>query len=143
LSSSHQIGIWDTTPQHNLLASATVSPIGSVDIGGFWYVNIAPLTLSANTIYMIGARYSDNDFDFARGNATTLISANGVVIKDAFLSTGIGFEFPDLNVSGANLGFFGPNAGFEAVPEPAMTALAMGLGLVALIVYKRRHVRLS
>ncbi len=140
LSSSHLVGIWDMTPQHNLLASALVTPQSSTKVNDYWYVNLqAPLQLKANTLYMIGARYSDNDFDFARGNVTAVVPGSGLALKDAYLSSGVGFEFPDLNVSGANLGFFGPNAGFTPVPEPAMLALVTGLALAAFSVYKRRH----
>ncbi len=125
LTASHAVGIWDTTPNHNLLASVVVTPTGSTDLNGFWYVATAPLTLQSGVTYRLGAQYADIDFDTARGNATSATLAHGT-LGDAYLSSGTGFEFPDVNVSGANLGFFGPNAAFLPVPEPAQLSVLAG-----------------
>ncbi len=140
LNSSHLVGIWEmTTPQHTLLASALVTPQTATGIGEFWYVNLgAPLTLLAGREYMIGARYADNDFDFAMGNVASVTTDPRIALGDAWLSSGIGFEFPELNVSGANLGFFGPNAGFAPVPEPAGVLLASALALGVFAFLRRR-----
>jgi hypothetical protein len=65
----------------------------------------------------------------------TMTTAPGVTILDAVLSSGTGVEFPDLNASGANRGFFGPNVLFTVVPEPVSTALVAG----ALLVFAMRR----
>lgn len=141
LSASHEVGLWDTTPQRNLLGSVTVTPGNSSAINGFWYVNLAsPLTLSAGTHYVLAAQYSDVDFDQVKGNVTS-VTMSGATLGNALLSSGTGFGFPDIDVSGANLGFIGPNAAFTVVPESAGTALAVGFGLVALAVFRRISVQ--
>lgn len=131
LTASHTVGIWDTTPAHNLLAQAIVAPSTSTDLNGFWYVNlVTPLVLAPHTTYVIGAQYADVDLDLAQGNVASVITASDVTLGDALLSSGINFTFPDLNVSGANLGFFGPNAGFESVPEPERYAVVAAAALL-------------
>lgn len=145
LFNPHTVGIWDATTKA-LLRSAIVQQNDAVKIGQFWYVNIAPLTLESGHRYVLGASYADSDFDFALGNIQSVVMGGGVTLGDALLSTGSGFEFPTLNVSGANLGFIGPNAGFTAVPEPsealAMSALALGAFAVARR-FRNRHVATS
>jgi hypothetical protein len=136
LSSSHAVGIWNATTK-SLVAQATVTPQSTLQ-GGFFWVNLAaPITLQSGATYRIGAQYGDIDFDLARGNATSVQADSRITLKDAYLSTGVGFGFPDLNVAGANLGFFGPNAGFQAVPEPSAYALAGGLSLLAFAAFRR------
>ena len=138
LSQSHEVGIWNATSQA-LVASANVTPTATFANSFFWVNLASPITLAAGTTYRIGAQYADIDLDLARGNvpAGSVTVNSGVTLGDAYLSSGSGFQFPDLNVAAANSGFFGPNAGFSAVPEPSAYALVTGLGLVAFIAYRR------
>lgn len=137
LFNSHQVGLWDATT-HGLLASATIPAQGASAIGSFQWVNLsAPLTLPSGHTFVLGASYLDSDFDFARGNISGVGTAPGIALGNALLSTGSDFGFPDLTVSGANLGFIGPNAGFNAVPEPSAWALVTGLGLLAFSAFRR------
>lgn len=129
LFNPHSIGIWDATT-HTLLASAIVPAGISSVVGGFDYVSIPQLTLAAGRSFVLGASYIDNDFDFAKGNISSVTTLPGIVLHDALLSTASTFTFPDLNVSGANLGFFGPNAMFQAVPEPGAWGLVAGVLLL-------------
>lgn len=143
LNGSHQVGIWNASTG-TLLESATVAPSTSTLVNGFFYVNLAtPLTLQAGTSFRIGASYGDIDLDLARGNipAANVTVNSDITLKDAYLSTGTGFTFPDLNVSGANEGFLGPNAGFSAVPEPASTAIVTAAGLAILAAIRRWKAR--
>lgn len=138
LNSSHTVGIWNASSQA-LVGSVTVNPSTATDVNNYFYSNLsAPITLQAGATYRIGAQYADSDLDLALGNASST-TVSGVTLKDAYLSTGSGFEFPDLNVSSANNGFFGPNAGFSAVPEPSAYALVCAIGLLGFAVYRRVH----
>lgn len=139
LNSSHTVGIWDANTQ-TLLGKTVVAPQTAVEVGSFFFANLlAPVTLQAGHTYRIGAQYADIDLDLARGNipAGGVTANSDITLKDAYLSSGSGFGFPDLNVSGANLGFIGPNAGFTAVPEPA-TWGAITAGALALWAALRR-----
>lgn len=136
LYSSHTIGLWDAET-HALLASATVPAQGATAIGAFWYVPIAPLTLQSGHSYVLGATYADSDFDFARGNIATVSMGLGAALGDALLSSGTGFEFPDLVVNGANKGFIGPNALETSVPELGFTGVFSALCLGAFVVWRR------
>lgn len=129
LTESHQVGLWDFATQQ-LLASTTVVPATATDIANFWYAPIAPLTLQAGHHYMLGAFYADNSLDLAIANATATVLA-GATLGDAWLSTVSTFTFPDLNVSGADQGFFGANISFAPVPEPALWSLFTALALIA------------
>jgi hypothetical protein len=140
LYSSHSVGLWDATT-HALLASAVVPAQGAVSVGAFWYVALAaPLTLQAGHSYVLAASYLDSDFDMARGNVTSVVTDPRITMGDALLSTGVGFEFPDLNVSGANFGFYGANALEAVVPEPVHSALAFGIFLVIVAAFRKKEV---
>jgi len=136
LFSSHQVGVWDATTKV-LLASTTVPAQGAANIGDFWYVNIPAITIPAGHTFVLGVSYADNDFDFAKGNITSITMAPGNTIGNARLSTGVGFEFPDLSVPGANFGFVGGNALFAPVPEPSDISLIAGASLVILATLRR------
>lgn len=142
LYNAHTIGLWDSV-SHNLLASATVPAQGAAAIGQFWYVALdASVTLLSGHSYVLGATYLDSDFDFARGNVTSVVTDPRITLGDALLSTGTGFEYPDLNVSGANAGFFGANALETAVPELSITGVFSAICLGGFVAWRRfRQVR--
>lgn len=138
LFNSHEVGIWNATT-HALLADVTV-PAGTAGtfLNGAWYVNLAaPLALPVGQSFVIGAFYKDNDFDFAFGNATSVTTSPWIALGDALLSSSSAFSYPDLNVSGANFGFFGANGSFQAVPEPIHSALACGVILFFFAIWRR------
>lgn len=136
LSSAHSVGIWNAAKE--LIASVLVPEAGATEQNSFFYMPIPTLTLSAGSVYRIGASYSDGDLDLARGNASS-VTANGASIGSAYLSTGSGFEYPDFSVGSANSGFFGPNAGFNAVPEPSSALFVGGLLVLFIVVYRRQR----
>lgn len=140
LSSAHSVGLWNAVTG-TLLAKITVAPATATLSSGYFYANlISPIELTQGTRYRLGAQYSDVDLDLARGNvpAGGVVTDSRITLRDAYLSSGSGFEFPDLNVSGANLGFFGPNASFIPVPEPAAAAFAAGILLAAFAAVRRK-----
>jgi len=143
LSSSHTVGLWDVSAQ-NLVAKTVVAPGSATLVNGFFYANLlTPVTLFAGHTYRLAVQYSDIDLDLARGNVPQGgVSANSdITIKDAYLSSGSGFDYPNLNVSGANLGFFGPNAGFTPVPEPAWAGAITAGALAAWAAIRRWKAR--
>lgn len=134
LTASHSVGLWDA--QHNLIASTTVTPSAIVQNGFAWANLSTSVTLLASGTYTLAAQYADVDFDQALGNLTS-VTMNGSKLGDALLSSGTGFSYPDVNVSGANLGFIGPNAAFAPVPEVACWSLVSGLCLLAFAAVRR------
>lgn len=139
LNNPHTVGVWDATTQ-SLLAKVTVAQATATEINGYFYQNlITPITLQSGHLYRLAVQYSGIDLDLSRANvlAANVHVNSDITLRDAYLSSGSGFDFPDLNVSGANLGFFGPNAGFAPVPEPALTAMLTALALLGVGVYKR------
>lgn len=141
LQNSHLIGLWDTsTPSPSLLASTTVEPNTAVNRNGYWYAGITPLTLQSGKSYVLGALYQDVDQDLAQGSASATLA--GATYIGARLSSSTAFSFPDLLIEGVDKGFFGPNAGFTAVPEPETTAIVTSLCLLVLVVgYRVRFKR--
>jgi hypothetical protein len=140
LNTSHAVGIWDAT-SHLLLASVVVTPTSTV-LNGFWYAPVQPLTLQPSTTYRLGAQYADVDFDLARGNATSVVTDHGT-LGDAYLSSSSSFSFPEIDVAGANSGFFGPNAAFLAVPEPVDEALIVAVLLGCLVIREQWKKKLA
>lgn len=139
LYSSHSVGLWDATT-HALLASAVVPAQGAVEVGSFWYAPLAaPITLTSGHSYVLAASYADSDFDFAKGNVTSVVTDSRIAMGDALLSNGSGFTFPDLNVSGANRGFYGPNALETAVPEPTAVGVVVGISLIGFAALRRNY----
>lgn len=142
LNDAHAVGLWNANTGA-LLAKITVAPSAATLSSHFFYANlITPITLQQGTSYRIAAQYSDVDLDLARGNipAGGVVTDSRITLKDAYLSSGSGFDFPDLNVSGANLGFFGPNASFIPVPEPATVAFAAGILLLGFAAARRKFI---
>lgn len=144
LSDPHTVGIWTSTG--TLLGKATVTQATATEVNNFFYVNlITPITLQSGSTYRIAAQYADVTLDLARGNvpAGGVTVNSDITLKDAYLSSGSGFDFPDLNVAGANLGFFGPNAGFTPVPEPAWAGAITAGALAAWAAIRRWKARQS
>lgn len=136
LNDAHAVGLWNANTGA-LLAKITVAPATATLQSGFFYANlIVPISLSAGGRYRIAAQYADVDLDLARGNVASVTSDPRVTLRDAYLSSGSGFDFPDLNVGGANFGFFGPNALSVPVPEARWFALAASLCLLGFAFYR-------
>lgn len=134
LTSSHQIGIWDSSG--NLLVSGTAGPGGAV-LGDWTYTDVSDTMLTAGERYTIGAMYNATDGDSyvsspsALGLAPEINPTTNGVFPDA---GDLGFVFPGSDST--NLGRFGPNFQFRAVPAPAGLAV---IGLGALVATRRRR----
>lgn len=140
LFDSHAVGIWNADT-HALVASAIVpSGTAATFIDGAWYVNLAtPIALPVGQRFLIGAFYKDSSFDFAFGNATSITAGQGIEIGHAFLTSSSEFSFPDIEVAGADYGFFGATGRFAPVPEPAAVGVVVGISLIGFAALRRNH----
>ena len=148
LAISHEVGVWLRNPGGNtgtLLMSATV-PAGTVAplIDGFRWVEIAPLLISFNTVYSIGAYYSDGDVDLLTTPAAPVFTHDiGQVVQNGRFAYGPGLAFPYIYRSSAEgqIGerFYAANFRYEVVPEPSLGLLLVS-GLAYLFLRRRRSV---
>jgi hypothetical protein len=152
-SSEHVIGLWDNSG--NLLAKA-VMQIGTGDtlIGEFRYASIliptnpGPVILSANTTYVLGAAFLENDPDPFELNISGDQATFDPAVSPGNLRDSAGsFSFPFFN--GGPGSIVGPNALFtlvsngNGVPEGGSTLLLMGAGIAVFFVLRGCTVRRS
>ena len=111
------VDIWDTNG--NVLASSSLSRTGASTLGQFEYNTIVPVTLNANTTYVIAETLPTlaNDYYICRVSST-LIGAGITFGQAEFSSSG----FPTTDEA-ANGKYIGPNAVYALVPEPAALSL--------------------
>ena len=98
----------------------------------FYYAAIAPLTLAANTTYVIGAdlRASQGAVFFGQTTNDPRISLGAAVSGPSSFPTGNADGWPE---------YFGPSFEIAAVPEPATAAFGMGVALAGLCFRRRFH----
>jgi hypothetical protein len=149
LGSSHDLGIW--TISGTLLATQTV-PGGTAGtyLNGFWYTSLGtPLSLTAGQEYVIaGTSGSDKYVTKVSSFMTDSNIDYGTVMKSA---TGGSLGFPSGGGVGLEPGMFGPNflfnlgsggpggGGGAQVPEPGTYAMGAGMGLAAILAFRRRR----
>lgn len=128
LNVSHDVGMWDSAG--NLLASTTVgSGTAGTLAGGFRFIPITPLSLTAGNTYYVGS-VNGIDNDGWLQDPLIIAAPEITYLSRRFESSGGGLVFPDLAGSG-QVGYFGGNFEFgSAVPEPTTLAL-FGAGLLA------------
>lgn len=128
LTFSHDVGIFDGGGV--LVASATVDPGAATD-SGFRFVDLgAPVALNAGT-YTIGGHYQMGSIDRLQNMPLPITPGPGITIGTFLVTAGATLAnpttgtLPDVK--------FGPNFKYialNAVPEPGVTALLAGLGVV-------------
>ena len=135
LSSSHQVGIWNSAG--TLITSVNVlSGTSGTLIDGFRYADIGSILLGPGT-YRIGAA------DLGVGDAyradAIVTAAPGFTYSSARFQAGSGLLRPDTN--GELGGYFGANFLFEissAVPEPSTWAMMLlGFGGIGAAIRRR------
>ena len=143
LADAHPVTIWNAGGTS--VASATV-PSGTTGalIGEYRYTSLpSPVTLSANTTYIITAYYpTSNDGLPAFTSTSNITSATGVSygaargrLDNAFPTADF-FNRPEY--VNANFVFTGSAS---ATPEPGVTALLTGLSVVGTGIFARRRFR--
>lgn len=134
---SHSIGIWAVGSESPLITATIPAGAGASLAGAFRYVDIAGLTLTANTDYIVAA-------SGLYGSVRDLY-AGSVSITDYSASPGITFEGSRGAAEGPGLNYptgfreplspttFGANFQFTTIPEPrTWILLALGGGLLGL-----------
>lgn len=145
LLSAHDVGIWDSTGTTLLTSTTIASGTGATLSGGnFRYNNIANLTLTANTSYLIGATTGSDEW--AYDNYTGLSIDPALTIDENRYSAGATLIAPGTNnpafplFSGGNF-MFSLGSG-SSVPEPGTIALLFASGFSSLgVVARNRRIR--
>jgi hypothetical protein len=140
LNFSHDVGLWDSFG--TLLGSVNVPSGSSATLfNGFWYepITAGPVSLAAGNTYVLGAQYNINDTDLGIIRAVTTTSPE-VTFGTAYTSFSFTLAFPATPVPSLDDGYFGPNALYTTVPEPA-TSVTLGLGLLTLAWSRRSRSR--
>jgi hypothetical protein len=146
LDEAHQVGLFDgigtlkTVTVSNTSALVGGYASGSTTRGGFRYVSISPVLLTAGTTYSVGAFYDASDTEaLLTTEESVVFTSNPLITFGRALFSDAGslsylYQY-DPNAS-STVGYFGPNLQVTAVPEPGVVAfgfLAAGsvLGLIA------------
>ncbi len=143
---SHEVGIWEVTGDHELVAFATVtdsSPLEGTtidDAGQFRFEELSStVELSANATYRIAAYYGSTNSDAATLGDTgdfLLSTADEIAYVAPYYGYTGGLAYPN-DLSGRPASYFGPN--FQFVPEPGTLGLLLSVGVVALVVLVQRR----
>lgn len=142
LVDQHPVGLWDgngTMLAQAIVDNASAASPAANPAHAWRYTDIAAIVLTPGT-YKLGAFYPTNQDPFALNGPNdpgVMIFAPEVTYVQSYVTTGGTEFFTEPNTStGFNPGFFGPNARFTAVPEPATLGLLMIGG--AMMVRRRR-----
>jgi hypothetical protein len=151
-SDHHQVGLWTSDSNRDLLATATVRPTSTIQGSGypngvFRYTSITPVELTAGKLYVIGMTMGAAPFYV--GGSSTLNpvfdpSESGTQRVSGSSPTG-DLLYPFTN-NADKIGYFGPNFTFEKglgvapVPEPSSLAI-FGINAVGWITARRRRRR--
>jgi hypothetical protein len=136
---SQKVGLWNSSG--TLLASAFVSPSGTVTDSQWIFSSITPVQLTAGDTYYVGAQ---GGWDYTGANTQATFSPDLTFLFDQYANTDTSssdLAFPNLSESDGptEAGWFGGNVELAATPTPEPdTFLMMGSGLLALAGMARR-----
>ena len=131
LTHAHDVGIWALTGGAPLATATVPAGTGAALEAGFRWVNSAPVNLTANTDYVIGATVvgGDNIFDIFPSEAE-IDPLFSVSTPSAVVTFAPGLNQPT-SLFGEQ-GLFAPNLAAIPVPDGGVTALLLGASLFAL-----------
>ncbi len=142
LERSEQVGIFALGPTPTLLGKVSIQEgTGSVFHDGSRWENLTtPITLSANTSYMLAWSVQR---DAVPVNVST---ANQVTVNPPFTLEGIGYSYTETGTYGLNfpnlsqrsVGLYAFGGNMELVPEPA-AGLIVAAGLLGFAGWRRRR----
>ncbi len=135
LSNTHTVGIYQYGSSQPLLTSVTI-PSGTSALleNGFRWVPLAsPVTLKANTSYVLAAYYPSLS-DYFYDNAT--VNPAFTALRALYFDGGSGLTLPT-EIFSYDSGFYGPNMSTTPVPIPAVGWL-LGSGLLGLIGIRKK-----
>lgn len=136
LAGPQQVGIWAL--DGTLLASAEIEPLAALQ-GMFRYSEILPVKLEAGSSYVIATQGVDAPGEGWTTEPPSATLGLGIMLIEprfAFVSPTDALTFP--SQSGVGFGYFGPNAIFESVPEPAPLFL-VGCGIGGILLMRLRR----
>lgn len=136
LKNGHDVGIWALTGGAPLATATVPAGTGAVLEAGFRWVNAAPVNLTANTDYVMGATVvgGDNIFDIFPSEADidplfSVSTPSALFILDPGLTQPT-VLFPEQ-------GFFAPNLAAVPIPDGGVTASLLVASLFALLLLMR------
>jgi hypothetical protein len=136
-----QVGIW-TADGSTLLASTNVNTADPLGTGNYRYHTLTtPITLTANTQYLIGARVGAGiEFFVDAGSSGPFTADTGfTLLGSRFLSSSFGAP---TSAGGLNNGRWGAaNALTTPAPEPASVGLFASIGFAGLLRRRARRIR--
>ena len=139
LADSHKVGVWDSLG--NLLMTGTVAA-GNADplLAGFRYTSaLSGTTTLAAGSYVVAGLSTNADQTWRNVSPAAVTTGPEIsYIEDRTSGTSV-FEYADFH-QGFDVGYFGANFQYNAVPEPAALPLSL-LGLVLLGVATRARRR--
>ena len=141
LDNSNQVGLWNNTG--TLLASVTIlSGSAAPLVDGFRYSALGlPVTLSADTTYVLGA-FSAIFENRTTGATPPTFSSDATLVGSRRNDSQGNFSYPDISHgSFPNQAIVGPNMQYGVVPEPS-SALLCGFGIAGVMGFRRRLIML-
>jgi hypothetical protein len=141
LLSNHEIAIWNATTNVKVAGSDVTLLAGTgALVGNFRYFHLStPITLAANTQYILGAYYSATGDSFRDQSNTAGVDTAHVLNQYAYYN-GPSATFAEPNViQSAQQEYLGPNiiytvGAITTAPEPSTLTL-LGIGILSLAGY--------
>jgi hypothetical protein len=141
LVEDHDVAFWEDGTM-TLMGGGTVDGTATLD-GEFMYVSLGvPINLLAGTTYVIGG---SNDLEDYTYSVTGLTTGADITYGQNRYEFGSSLTYPSLTFGPSEPGYFGPNFKYSltgaAVPEPGTYAMGAGMGLAALLSFRRKRAR--